>query len=251
MSGHRPFDPSELDAASPAELDDALTTAAWLEGSMLDAPVHPSPDFSDRVMAVLASEPTPAPAGFLSPVRRRGFVQGFAASVREAWASAFTGGRPPLARASALAYVLAVVIVGTALAGAATIGVGSALGIIGPSATQTPAPTTPAPTVTVEPSGLEPPESDGPEVSEEPGETDAAGATDDHGGGSGPGATDDNGGDGSSGSGSTDGSDGHSGPSSTDSGSDDHETATPRPSGTPRPSQTPKPTSTSGSGGDG
>ena len=249
MTGPRRLDPDELDTESPGERDDAVMAAAWLEAAMLDAPVRPTADFADRVMAVLESEPTPAAAGFLSPVRRLGLVAGFAASVRQAWASAFTGGRPALVRASALAYVLAVAIAGTALAGAATIGVGSALGIIGPSATQTPLPATPHPTDLDTPSGLEPPESGDPEASEEPGESESPGASDDHGGGSGSEASDDHGGGDSSSPGSSDGSDDSSGSGGSD-GSDDHESATPRPSSTPHASGSPKPTSTSGSGGD-
>jgi hypothetical protein len=258
VTGPRRFDPSDLGPGGGRESDEALSAGAWLDAAMLDVPVQPSRDFGDRVMAALATEPTPAPAGFLAPLRRRGYVAGFAASVRQAWASAFTGGRPAMVRASALAYVLAVAIAGTALAGAATIGVGSALGILGPSPTQSPAPVTPAPTNLAEPSGLQAPETNGPEASEEPGESDAPGATDDHGGNSGPGSSDDHSGGDSSGPGSSDGSDDHSGPSGT-SGSDDSgsgsgsgssETSTPRPSDTPRPTGTPKPTSTSGSGGD-
>ena len=251
MTGPRRFDPTELGAGTPGELEGAAKGAEWLEASMLDVPVRPSPEFGDRVMAVLQGEPTPAPAGFLSPVRRRGLVSGFASSVRQAWASAFTSGRPAMVRASALAYVLAVAIAGTALAGAATIGVGNALGILGPTSTHTPAPATAAPTDLAEPSGLEPPETTEPNGSEEPGESESPGASDDHGGSSGPDASDDHGGGDNSGPGSSGGSDDHSGPDSSGSGSDDHEGSTPRPSSTPHPSGTPKPTETSGSGGDG
>jgi hypothetical protein len=232
-------------------MDGAIKAAGWLEASMLDAPVHASPDFGDRVMAALEAEPTPAPAGFLSPVRRRGIAAGFAASLRQAWASAFSGGRPVLVRASALAYVLAVVLAGTALAGFATVGIGSALGLLGPSATQTVAPATTAPTDLAVPSGLEPPATMDPDASLEPGESDPPGATDDHEGGSGADASDEHEGDGGALSGSTDGSDDHSSPNATDSSSDDHEGGTPRPSSTPEPSGTPRPTQTASSGGDG
>ena len=241
MTGPRRVDSGELGADRPDELDDALTTAVWLEAAMPDAPVRPTVDFADRVMAAIEREPTPARAGFLSPVRRQGFVAGFLGSLRQAWASAFTGGRPALVRASALAYVLAVVIGGTALAGAATISVGSALGIIGPSATQSQAPATPAPFDLNRPSGLEPPESDSPEASEEPGDSGSPEASDDHGGG-GPDASDDHGG------GSPEASDDHGGDGS---GSDDQESPTPKPSRTPHPSETPEPSETSSSGGDG
>jgi hypothetical protein len=240
--GPRRLDPGELGAEAPAELDDALTTAVWLEAAMLDVPVRSSADFADRVMAALENEPTPAAAGFLSPVRRLGFVAGFAASVRQAWASAFSGGRPWAVRASALAYVLAVAIAGTALAGAATVGVGSALGIIGPSETATPSPS-PVPTEAALPTSLPTPQSAPPEPSPEPGESGDPESSDDHGGSSGPEPSDDHSDDASSvPSSSGSDSDDHSGPGS--SGSNDSETAT------PRPSDTPKPTQTSESGGD-
>jgi hypothetical protein len=249
VTGPRRFDLEELGGDAPGERDDAATAAAWLDAAMLDVPAHPTADFTDRVMTALEHEPTPAPGGFLAPVRRLGFLAGFVASVRQAWASASTGGRPAMVRASALAYVLAVALAGTALAGVATVGVGSALGIIGPSSTQTPMPATPGPTETSEPSGLEPPESTEPPGSTEPGESLGPDATDDHGGGAGPEPSDDHGdnsGPGSSGSGSDD----NSGPSSS-SGSDDHGGETPGPTSTPRASGTPKPTQTSSSGGDG
>jgi hypothetical protein len=246
--GPRRLDPTELGPGGPAELDEALTTAAWLEGSMLDVPIRPGPDFAGRVMAALADEPTPGAAGFLVPLHRRGLVAGFLASVRQAWTAASTGGRPVAMRATALAYVLAVAVGGTALAGVATVGVGSALGIIGPSTTATPPPT-PAPTDIAEPTGLPSPMTAPPEPSREPGESEGPDATDDHGGSSGPVPSDDHGGSDSSGPGSSGSdSDDHSGSSS---GSDDSASATPRPTGTPRPTDTPEPTQTSGSGGDG
>ena len=140
MTGGRRFDPTELGTDQPDELEDALAAAAWL-GTAADIPaVAPSPAFTDRVMAALADEPAPSPVGFIVPLRRRGFLPGFAASVRQAWSSLGGGGRPFLARASALAYVLAVVVAGTSLAGVATIGVAGALGMLGPTATQSAAP---------------------------------------------------------------------------------------------------------------
>jgi hypothetical protein len=255
MTGRRTFGPDELGADRADELDDAAAAAFWLESSIDDAPVRPTGGFGDRVMAALADEPAPTQTGFLAPLRRLGVVGGFAASVRQAWSAAVGGGRPVLARASALAYVLAIVIAGTSLAGAATFVLAGALGVLGPSATQSAPPASPSPTivpsVTDLPSAESPPPTAG--ESEDPSESDAS---DDHGGIGEPDATDGHDGDGSGTDGSI-GSDSEDdgwtpGPASTSgSGSDDHsdssswyETATARPSGTPRPSGSPTPTET-------
>ncbi len=243
MTGPRSFDRNELGTDRPDELDHALTAAAWLDEAVDVTHVAPSAGFGDRVMAALTDEPAPSPAGFLAPVRRRGYVAGFVASFRQAWASVGGGGRPVLARASALAYVLAVVIAGTSLAGVATVGIAGALGILGPTATQTAAPNTLGPTTAPRPTELPssisaPPATPG--ESEEPSES--PDASDDHGGSGGGGAepSDDHGD--SSGPGSSGGDDGdHSGPGSSGSGSDDSGSGsgTPRPTGTPEPTETP------------
>lgn len=257
MSRLRRFDPDELGNAGRDDRDDALAAGHWLDEAANLPPIAPSAGFGDRVMAALAAEPTPAPAGFLAPLRRRGFIRGFGASVRQAWSSVGAG-RPLLVRAPALAYVLAVAIAGTSLAGVATVGVAGALGVFQPRPSQSAPPETPGPTLPPQPT-TGPPPSDGPSGESEPpqvGESDdPAGSTepsDDHGGDAGPGSSgsgsDDNSGPGSSGSGS--GSDDSSGPSSTSgSGSDDGGSSsgsgsTPRPTDTPRPTGTPKPTET-------
>ena len=218
---------------------------------------------TNRVMTALAAEPTPAPVGFLTPLRRLGLVAGFGASVRQAWASIGAPGRPTFARATALTYLLVIAIAGTSLAGAATIGLAGAIGIFGPQATQASPSTTPLqstqpgrtelPSVESEPPGSDP--------TEEPGDT--PGASDDHGGSGGPEPSDDHGGSPgpSSSSGSDDGSGGGGGGGSATAtpdgggggGSDDggaSATSTPKPSQTPRPTDTPRPSQTSGSGGD-
>lgn len=252
MIGPRSFDPRELGDARVDELDAAAEVAGWLEASVTDAPGTPSTGFGDRVMAALADEPTPSTVGFLVPVRRRGLLGGFTDSVRQAWASVGGNGRPVFARASALAYVLAVAIAGSALAGAATIGVAGALGIFGPTPTQTVAPPTLGPIVTPAPSEPAPEPTTGP-VSPTPSPSDDPEASDDHGGGSGPEPSDDHGG--NSGPGSS-GSDDNSVPdddgsesASPDSGSDSsgvgseeslEPSDTPRPTGTPKPTETPR-----------
>lgn len=259
-SGPRGFEPAELGTTDPADLADALESARRLEASIEEMPIATGASFSDRVMAALADEPAPTSTGFLAPLRRRGVVRGLGASVRQAWASIGTPGRPTFARAAALAYVLVIAIAGTSLAGAATIGVAGAFGMIGPHQPQ-PTPTMPAPSrapdATQRPSVESEP--DGPEASED--QSDGPDATDDHGGGGGSEPSDDNGGGsssgGSRGGGSDDGRGGGDDNSATGSpddggdGSDDGGgSSTPGPSQTPRPTGTPGPTSGSG-GSDG
>jgi hypothetical protein len=92
-------------------------------------------------MARLADEPAPGPVGYLVPVRRLGLA-GLLASIRQAWAFAGRGSRPFAVRATALAYILAVVLAGTSLTGLAAYGFAGAVGLLGPD--RTPAPTSPA-----------------------------------------------------------------------------------------------------------
>jgi hypothetical protein len=221
VTGRRHFDPSdELGPAGADELADARAAAAWLDEAVDRAPVTPSADFGDRVMAALAGEPVPATGGFLAPVRRRGLLAGFGASVRQAWRS-LGGGRPVSARATALAYVLVVAVAGTSLVGVTTIGLAGALGVIGPSATHSASPPPPGPTVA--PATILPSESPPPAATESPSPSEPAEGSDDHGGGSGSEPSDDHG----------DGS----GPGGDDDEHSAEPTRTPRPSETPEPSE--------------
>lgn len=263
MSGQHPFDPMDLGGTSAEELDAALDVARLLEASAADTSAHATADFADRVMAAIADEPAPSNAGFLVPVHRRGLVAGFADSVRQAWASLAGGGRPAFARASALAYVLVVAIVGSALAGAVTVGVAGALGLIGPTSTQTAPPSTgpivtplpsTLPSPTTAPESIPPTVSSAPTPSEEPTASDDHGGgsgpepSDDHGGNSGPGSSDDHGGgpgpeasDDHGGNSGPDGSDDHGGNSGPGGGSggDDDGSSGHGDGGTPKPSETP------------
>lgn len=219
MSGPFRLGTEELGQVDGADVEGVREALAALELAADEAPVMTGPAFSDRVMAALADEPSPAPTGFLLPIRRRGLVAGFAASVREAWASVGAG-RPALGRATALAYVLVVAIAGTSVAGAATFGAAGALGLLGPQRSAepslepsvtpvlTPTPTLVPPTPTASPS-FEPEPSETPERPE---------ASDDHGGGSGPEPSDDHGGNSGPGGGSDDGSGGSGGGSGSGSG---------------------------------
>jgi uncharacterized membrane protein YgcG len=245
MSGPFRFAADELAGPDGRQLRGALDTARALEEIANDAPVTTDPGFSERVMAALAEEPAPVAGGFLMPLRRNGILRGFAESVRQAWTSSGSG-RPALARAMALAYVLVVAVAGVSLAGAATFGAAGALGVFASHPTQEPTTqsttgpeiTPPLPDASDESS---PEPSETPEASEAPeASPDASEGPDDRGDGSEPEASDDHGGNSEPGGGDGDnsgpgethspdasddhgGSDGSSGPSPTDdhSGSDD------------------------------
>ena len=237
------FRPSELDGAdqraTDGDLAGAWSTARELEAALPAESILPSAGFADRVMAAVALEPAPRSAGFLAVLRDRPGPAGLVASVREAWAVVAGGpGRPVRARGLALAYVLAVILIGTSLTGVATYGAAGALGLldgnasptptvqesIEPSTTPAPSPSpTPTPMVTPTPmptptESVEPSESVEPDGSSEPDESD------DHGGAT-PDASDDS----------------ASLPEPSSDGDDDSADAsdTPRPSDTPKPSQTP------------
>ena len=219
MSGERRFGADELGPTQGSELDDAIEAVQALEGLADDTAVRTGPAFTDRVMAALADEPSPAAAGFLAPLRRRGLVTGFGESLRQAWAST-RAGRPAFARAAALAYVLVVAIAGMSLAGAATFGAAGALGLLGPNATVSPSPEPTLPPISTPAPSVQPAPSVAPSESPEPSET--AEPSDDH-GGEGAEPSDDHSGSGDGGDDGSSGSGGGSGPSATDdhSGSDD------------------------------
>jgi len=242
------FRPDEL-AGSDADIADAERAGSYaaareLEQALSSEGVHPSAGFADRVMAAVALEPAPRPTGFLAPLRDRHSLAGVVASVRSAWVVASSGvGRPVRARGLALAYVLAVMLVGASLTGVAAFGTAGAMGFFTPDNSPSPSILTPGPTPSpegssdassspepnesAEPSGSpDASESAEPSGSSQPGDSSHSGATssppasnggstvapsDDHGGASpSPGS-----GDGSGGSGSS---------------------QSPRPSDTPKPS---------------
>ena len=237
------FRPSELEGTdaglSDADLAGAWSTARELEAALPAEPVGPSAGFADRVMAAVALEPAPRPAGFLAVLRARPGLAGLTASVREAWAVVgSSGGRPIRARGFALAYVLVVLLVGTSLTGLATYGAAGLLGLLDgdasptptvqesaepslrptPSAMPTPA-ATPSPTPSATPTeSVEPDESSEPEESDDH-ESESPGASSEPS----PDASDDD--------------DSSPEPSLGDDSS-------PEPGDTPRPSDTPKPSGT-------
>jgi hypothetical protein len=219
MSGSNRFGLDELGPTEGREPEYAMDAVRALELAAEEVPAGTGAAFSDRVMAAIADEPLPGTVGFLSPLRRRGVLAGFADSVRQAWASIWTP-RPTFARAAALAYVLVVALAGASLVGAVSIGAAGALGLLEPHQTVAPTPTptpTPAPIVAPPPTVLPSPE---PEPSETP---EVVEPTDDHGGGSGGEPSDDHGGSsGSGGSGGSDDGSGSSGGDSTPSSTDEH-----------------------------
>lgn len=247
------FHPRELEAAdaqpSDADLATAWTAARELEAALPHDPLIPSAGFADRVMAAVALEPAPRPAGFLAAFRARPGLAGLVASVREAWTVASAGvGRPVGVRGLALAYVLAIAVLGTSLTGLAAVGAAGALGLLDdapspapsvqptvapsvlPSATPSPDPSgspaaspevsgSPAPTGTAEPSqSVEPAESEEPDASDDGGAASPAASPDDS-----PEPSDDGG----------------ASPSPSFDDDSAEPSDTPRPSDTPKPSQTP------------
>ena len=133
MSGlGRRFDPSEVrsDAGpgpSDAELAEALVAARELETLSARDVASPTTGFEDRVMAAIAAEPAPRllvrPAGTV----RGGVVGAFVLSVRDAWRIAMGGGRPPVVRARAMAFVLLVILATGSLSAFAAVGASSLL----------------------------------------------------------------------------------------------------------------------------
>lgn len=253
------FRPEELTGAdsgmTDAERAQSYSAARELEQAIGSEQFHPAAGFTNRVMAAVANEPAPRSAGFLAPLLARHSLAGAVASVRTAWSIALNGaGRPVGARGLALAYVLAVLLIGVSLTGAAAYGAAGAIGLLGPDGTPRPSLVAPGPTHSPEasseasePAGSEDPSesvepSESPDASESPDpgasnhaeDSPAPGATDspresvDHGGATeSPSASDDHGGAAASPD-SSDDSGGGSG-----SGSP---TQSPKPSDTPNPS---------------
>jgi len=236
------FRPDELDGPGErlpqGDRAAALTTARELMGALPVGGVQPTAEFVDRVMAALAAEPAPRAGGFLAAPRSRPGLPGLLLSVRQAWTVATGGpGRPIGARGAALAYVLAVALVGVSLTGAAALGTAGVLRLLDPNGTTNPSLVEPSPSpeptlgLVQPPSPVEASESPEPsesaEASESPEPADASSGTS-----AGlrptesPGSSDDHG--------------DHESPSPDDSGHGGSDS----PSGSPRPSETPKPSET-------
>jgi hypothetical protein len=222
MIGPRNLHPDELGEAEGMDVQDALRVGNRLVEAMDEAPMPTDEAFVDNVMAALADEPTPGTTGFLAPLSSRGIFGGFRDSFRQAWASVGAG-RPIVGRSAALAYVLAVVVAGISLTGAAALGTAGALGLFNAtpanSPTPPPPPTVAPPTVAPSPSENAPEPTVGPRPSPTETDDETDEPNDDN---SGPGG----GGDDDSGprdDGDRSGPGGNSGPGSSGSGSDDSE----------------------------
>ena len=214
----QPFRPDELAGSEgpvdPADLAAALDLARLIERSVGADGVRPTPGFSDRVMAAVATQPAP----------RRSRLAAIVGGLRLAVQTALNANRPPLVRARALAIVLAALIALGSIGGAATLAAAGALNLFQPHPSSGPLLTphpqlSPShdPNATHDPGRTpEPTESVGPSEAPEPTETSEPGDTRE------PSASDHHG-----------GSDG-----SGDGGGKD----TPGPSGTPEPRDTPEPT---------
>jgi uncharacterized membrane protein YgcG len=218
MSEGRRFDPAEIDVELGPEGAELLATARDLESYAATGLAAPTVGFEDRVMAAIADEPMPRPAG-----------RGFVATVRDAWAIAFGPGRPVAIRAQAFAMLLALAVAVGSVGSVAVVGAARLLGDQGPVPPTVPSPSpsprpspsivSPTPSPSISPSPTPPPS---PSASPVETETPEPSGTDDHGGGSGNsgpgggGGSDDSGG--SSGS-SRSGSSGRSSDDSSKSGS--------------------------------
>lgn len=145
----RQFGPDDLpeagsaDAAGEPAADVARALAMGRERDAFAArdAASPSADFADRVMAAIAAEPTPRPVAAAGRALGQGRFVALAASFRDLWRVAFSGGRPLAVRAQALALVAVVVIALGSLGGAAVVG---ALGLLseapGPSPSESVSP---------------------------------------------------------------------------------------------------------------
>ena len=124
----RPFGADELDGVSGLEPDElAVETrlARELEGTAARVSVRPSPEFTDRVMAAVATEPAAAPVLAARVALRHGALGAFLASIRDAWRVTLSPSFPMAMRAQALAMVLLVAgfAAGTGAATAGALGV--------------------------------------------------------------------------------------------------------------------------------
>lgn len=155
--GHNPnpFQSAELGGLDlpPEEMAAHGQLARDLEALADRGTVRPSPDFADRVMSAIASEPVPAPLVAAGSAVRRLSLAGLLGSVRDAARVAFGPGFPAAARLQGLSLVL----VAALTVGGATVGAAGALGLFngqqdGPRVT--PVPTqlvAPTPSPTQEP----------------------------------------------------------------------------------------------------
>lgn len=232
MTGpRRRFDPGEVSGfdtdAGDAEIAEATLAARALDASIPTGEAAFSSGLADRIMVAVRREAPPRAIGILATLRRRPSPAGVIESLGLAWARVLGAGSVAV-RATALAYVAFVLVIGVSLSGVAAYSAAGALGLLnlpsrGPDATQLVA--SPRPLESPGPGEIESPEpSDTGEPTETTEPSEAASDDAHDGSGSGDGATP---------------APGHSEDGSGDAGSD----SSPTPSRTPHPSDTPKPSS--------
>lgn len=210
MNGPRGrFHPSELDVVLDAESAELLATARDLETYAEMGTAQLSIDFSDRVMAAIATEAMPRPTA-----DRR-----LVAFVRDAWAAAFGAGRPLAVRAQGLALLLLLAVAVGSVGSVVAVGASRLLTppatpppTVIPTPTPSPVPSTPPPSPSPSPNVTP-----SPTPSETPSQTARPTAT----GTDEPSGTDDNSGPGGGGGSGSDDSGGNSGRGGGGSGSDD------------------------------
>lgn len=155
MTGFGPrFDPTELvddpTEVSASDLRGMGGVARELE-AVAEREPSASPDFTDRVMAAIAAEPTPQPTLVFGLALRAGRVGQSLRAIGDAWRVAFGPGRPLAVRGQALALALVVLIGAVGLGGGAAIG---AARLLAPDTTDepTPSPVLPSPSPLPSPS---------------------------------------------------------------------------------------------------
>jgi hypothetical protein len=122
------FQPEELGPGGRESSTDAAimsAVAADLERIAQEPSPRPSPGFSDRVGAVIAREPVPAPMAAAGRAVRGHSVTGFAAALRDAAKVGFGGRRPLTARAGALAMLAVAMMIVVSVGGALAFGAAS------------------------------------------------------------------------------------------------------------------------------
>jgi hypothetical protein len=207
----RRFDPSEIDLEIDPEGAELLATARDLESYAASGFVTPTVGFEDRVMAAIADEPMPRPAG-----------RGLIATARDAWTIAFGPGRPVAMRAQAFGMLLALALAVGSISAVAVVGASRLLSQ-GPTPPTVPSPMpSPSPSPSMTPAPTPSPSTDPSATptrapSASPSETVEPSGTDDHGGGGSGGSGGSGSGSGSGGGGGSDDS-GHSGKDSGGSG---------------------------------
>ena len=147
----RRFRPDEVfgsdDSFAMAEGARALAVARELEAAAaLAVDIRPSAGFADLVLAAIAAEPSPRPIAAIGRAAGGGGAQALAAAVRDAWRTAWAGGRPFAVRAQAFGVVLALLVLMVSVGGLTAAGVARLLGpgpqVLAPAgATSTPSDT--------------------------------------------------------------------------------------------------------------